>query len=383
MTVFVAGILLFVRRPHASIHPQLFAEDGIIFWVEDYLYGYLALLRTYGGYFPLTARLIAYLSSFFDPRFAPGLFFTSALLTHLAVVALLMSTRVRLPCKFILAALTIIVPHTNEVFTNATNVQWPLTLALILFAIAEDAETKGEKLFDRMGILFVGMSGPSSIVLLPAFALRWWLRGTHESRATFLFALVPTIIQGSALLLIGLPPGHSELNVNLIATVMSYRLWETLLLGFSIPNAEPNAWLAIFGFLASGAFLFLSAREGPWRSARLMIALCWLCLTASVTLRFAHDVFFLTSPIAGDRYFYVQHVLVLWWLIIEFASTQKIRRYIPLALASVCVAMGYSHFIESPRPILPWESELAPVREGQAFSIATLPEGWKIVSPGR
>ena len=56
----VTVALLFARAPDALRAPQFWAEDAVIFWVQQYEHGFLgALLRPSAGYQHVMPRLIA------------------------------------------------------------------------------------------------------------------------------------------------------------------------------------------------------------------------------------------------------------------------------------------------------------------------------------
>jgi len=61
----VTVALLFARAPDALRAPQFWAEDAVIFWVQQYEHGLLgSLLRPLAGYLHVMPRLIAALADF-------------------------------------------------------------------------------------------------------------------------------------------------------------------------------------------------------------------------------------------------------------------------------------------------------------------------------
>src|SRR5579872_3939418 len=66
-------LLLFLRRPDALLNPQFFAEDGVVFFHDQLLFGlWESLWIPHGGYLLIVQRLTAWWASFFPPIFAPA-----------------------------------------------------------------------------------------------------------------------------------------------------------------------------------------------------------------------------------------------------------------------------------------------------------------------
>jgi hypothetical protein len=285
-TLLAVAALLVARRIHAILHPQFYAEDGCVFWLEQYLHGWRALGIPYAGYLHLAPRVIAGIASWFDPAAAPASFCAGAILVHLAVVAWLLSPRIELPAKPLLALATVLVPHTCEVFTNVTNVQWPLALALILLALARDATSAGQRWFDRATLVGVGLTGPFVLFLLPVFALRAWLRGGRESLVLLALCAVVAAVQAAVLVSSGLPVSGHAPDVRLLAAVLSCRLWGTMFAGYRLPVVTESTGMALAGAAASCAFVAACLRKGPFRHARVCFATSWLMLAAAVAVKF-------------------------------------------------------------------------------------------------
>lgn len=382
MVVAATALILIARRPFALLHPQLFAEDGIVFWNSDYQRGWHAIFEEYAGYLHLTPRIVAWISGWFDPLHAPARLYAGALLVHLAVVAILFSRRVPLPCKPILAVLTALVPHTGEVFTNVTNIQWPLALGQVLLLIAAEPETALQQGFDLGAMVLMGLTGPFSIFFAPAFVLRALHRRTRAGAALAATCVATAGLQ--AWELVHDLPMHGNASAPwVLAKALANRAWAVLFGGFRLGEpGEPAFWLVV-GAVGTMVFVGLMVRRGPWREARITLLVCWLLLMGSVAVKFIHEPEAILSPVNGDRYFYLPHVLALWGLVLVFAGMQSRWRWAPLVAVAAAVGMGWSQFVEPPRPITPWASEMPLVRAGKPFSIPTLPEGMDIPSPGK
>ena len=383
MAVLAAGIL-FLRRPDAFLRPQFKAEDGVIFFNDAYELGPGSLLSPYAGYLHTVPRIVACLAMAFDPAWAPAFYAYASLLVQLSVIAVLFSPRIDLPAKPWLALILVLVPHTGEVFVNLANIQWPLAMVLVLMLIARDAATPGQRVSDGVALTLCGLTGPFIVFLAPLFVIRAFQRRSPASGLPAALALVIAGVQlacmvreRTALVLQGSPDPW------LLLRVMSYRLYGTFWGGYGVAHFNASFdWVAVGAVVttvvACGAF-----RPGPWAGARRVLAGVGLLLIVPVGIKFVRFALLLTSPVNGDRYFYLPHVLLAWLLILECARAKgggRLLAAVPLALA---LAVNLSAFQAPPLTDYAWPQQVQAIREGRAFAIPINPVGWTMVSRGR
>lgn len=375
LALCLVAVLLVVRRWHLFLNPHFFAEDGTIFWLQNYEQGFRALWMPYAGYLHFIPRLVAALCGLVDPAHAPLLFLYFASLAHLLTIAWLFSPRISLPHKTVLAALTVLVPHTTEVFANITNMQWVLALGLFLLALAEDAASWRQRLFDSAALVAVGLTGPFAIPLFPVFVLRYLRRRSRDSLLLCLLCLACATIQGAVMQVTMLHSTIHEYDFTLLMAALGFRVWGELFTGFGFSaNGAPAFWLLVGALLTSASL----AAAFRWRRSHLpSLTLAWMALVAVVALKYAPNPKLLAPAINGDRYFYVPHVLLLWSLIL---LTDKIALFAGSfrALAVVAIVAGHAYFIDEPVAVPPWKTQLEPVREELSFRIPIAPEGWNI-----
>src|SRR4029077_15906641 len=79
-------LVLFARRPETFLNPQLWAEDGPIFFVQADEFGARALTFPWAGYHNFLLRLIAAVSSPLNARLVPAAYVGMSLLVLLAIV---------------------------------------------------------------------------------------------------------------------------------------------------------------------------------------------------------------------------------------------------------------------------------------------------------
>jgi hypothetical protein len=78
-------LVLFARRPETFLNPQLWAEDGPIFFVQADEFGARALIFPRAGYHNFLLRLIAAVSSPLNARLVPAAYVGMSLLVLLAL----------------------------------------------------------------------------------------------------------------------------------------------------------------------------------------------------------------------------------------------------------------------------------------------------------
>src|ERR1700685_203193 len=66
--------ILFLRDPKCITHPELWAEDGAMFFRQQLLSGARAILLTSGGYLQLAPRILALVTAAFPVAWAPLLY---------------------------------------------------------------------------------------------------------------------------------------------------------------------------------------------------------------------------------------------------------------------------------------------------------------------
>jgi hypothetical protein len=137
-TTAVLFVLLILRRPDAFLNPQLWAEDGVIFFKEQLVYGFWqSVLTPHADYLHLVPRLTAALGSLLPVAWVPLVFTSVALLLAATCCSLfvLPSYRYILQSdlqRFWVCLLMAATPYSDEIFGNIANIQWYLGIAAVL-----------------------------------------------------------------------------------------------------------------------------------------------------------------------------------------------------------------------------------------------------------
>ncbi len=174
-------LILFCRRPEMFLHPEFWAEDGWIFFVQADTLGPGALVTPYSGYHHFLLRIIAATAAGFDARWIPAAYISANLLIVLLIAVALFSPRSNLPNPAACALAIVLLPHTGEVFGSLANAQWLSALGLVWLLVARDPLKARQYTTDVLLAAIIGLTGIFSILLTPLFVWRAWRRKTPPS----------------------------------------------------------------------------------------------------------------------------------------------------------------------------------------------------------
>ncbi len=375
--IAIGLLVLFVRRPHAFLRPEFWAEDFIFLFVAE-KFGLASFIMPQAGYLHLIPRLIAWMASNLDPLLQPGIFLLGWLIVAFAVVFSCLSSRHDLPLKPLLAAAVLIVPHTGEVFFTPTNAQWVAALGLLLTILKKDPLSTFDWVTDLTFLFFAGLSGPFIIFSLPLFLVRAWQRRTSRSFVFLGLALLLAGIQGWFVAHAG--PDHEFSGpfslFNLFATV-SYRLPTNLFFGAWITGSTSQAVVIA---IAAGLTAFLSFaiyKGGRFREENLKLFCFIVLLLAATTVRKRFDLWGWGDVENDDRYFFVPKVLLLGLTIVAFAAqTRSGIRLALLALLACSTLSNFPRLCFRPLPDTGWYALCPEIRAGHEVEV-TINLGWK------
>ncbi len=134
------SLVVILRRPDAILHPELWAEDGVLWYTQAYNSGFLSLFMPENGYLQTISRIAALVAQPFPIYYVPYIFAFFAFCAQMIPVALLLSRRFDsiIPDKkirIIISIIYVLMPNSYEVNMNLTNAQWHLALVLFLLLV--------------------------------------------------------------------------------------------------------------------------------------------------------------------------------------------------------------------------------------------------------
>jgi len=340
-------------------------------------------------------RLVALMGARLDPSLVPAMYVYSSLAVTLLVVALVFSPRLELPCKPLLALAIVAVPDTGEVFLTVANIQWITALALVMALLKRDPGDAAELAGDSAILLLAGLTGPFCIMLLPFFLFRALSRASLQSWALFAIVLMTAFAQGR-LILRDPPAGLAEgipwlAGIPRLSAPVLSRVPLSLLGAQGWVYRVGRSFVLCAGWAGALAMTAMACARGPLRGERICLLLFAIILTVSATARFGAGAWDYRDMVSGDRYFYVQKVL-LTWILISLLSRRLPGVGFPLALPVVAglFLVAMISYVEPPdfethhveRPWLSWDNYSARLRTGKEVAVEVSPN-WTFVVPAR
>lgn len=386
--LYAALGILFFRRPSLFIAPQMFVEDGVIFFQQQWTLGWKAILLPYSGYLHLIPRLTAWGASFFPVSLTPLLFLVVAILAVLATVLKAASPRAGLPFPYWSALAVLCLPNGDEVTAFLTNVHWWAGVILFLVGLSAAARTRGEWTRDLLAVVLAGLSGPWAVLCAPLFAFRLWQRRTWAQAALFVALLVVAGIQlhfNQA----GVPALTSDFLANhALHSVagLGYRLGGQLV-GY-LPHYYWSFWLAadprvpifaweIWAFVGWLLLLVALPVSRIYRETRYIFIAFAVLMAALTVLRTNGWEYMLFDLPIDQRYVFIP-LLLTYWLLIMAVDNSGWQRWGTLVFLALVLVRNTDNFRMPPVVDAHWPKYAPQLERGEAVTIPIFPVGWKI-----
>lgn len=399
--LYVALLLIF-KSPDILIRPQLFAEDGVIFFQQQYGHFYPILFKTYAGYLLFIPRSIAWLASLFPYSFAPTIYNTATLFIDTYAITYFATKSNFLASRWIIITALLFAPTNGEMFGTLAYCQW--FIQLVLFASVFyplDHSKKHNKVVTYAVIMAVALTGPFSIfcsmigaVLYGLHAAMVYLRNRtplaimlHQywsdiDKRRFAIVILCGAIQAGCILLSARYTGATS--------QFSFPIFADLtLIGFQM-HIFGIAILPEFAAAVFLTILVLLVLIHLWQSsdARFLIIISMLLFATLQLAGVSSQKFFNTlvsiANFNGDRYYFFMKIL--FWILMNLlyeALHENIayRNPIPVFIAMIFIAILNRNALS--RPILQdkhWQ-QAASILDSKShyIEIPINPSPWKIV----
>lgn len=385
LVISVAALVF--RRPDAFSMPWFYGEEGRDFFADAFNTGWASLFRTANGYFHLYPRLIANLGVGLGvpiPRM-PWVNLFGALIAYLAVwrMAWMRFPGSRAARFFAVCGITL-VPLGNEIWMNQTNVQWPLSLVIILLLFGRHgARSRAGIAVDHLMLCLACFTGPFALVLAPLAAWRGWSAWRARKEAGLGMLIAPALVLLAACIVAASLASHGTVQrtdggttsiTKGFVQAAFYQLWFPLI-GKGIHSAP--FWSQCAG-LALGLGLLIALWRGSAsgnRFPRIAIAAAGLLFTA-VLASYRGLPEFLSPYYAGIRNFYLPALLVAWALLARF----ELKRARAIAIASGILVWWAAQTVLFIGPLRyrdsPMSPDIEPLMRGGAVEVPIDPPGW-------
>lgn len=387
LTLLILLLGAYYRKPDAFLLPQLWAEDGSVFFRDAHELGFHSLLTPYAGYYHLAPRLIAWSGDQFVPTaLIPRWYNLCALLALLGLGVKLASSRFQgLAPPPLLALGVVLAPVYNEPFVNVTNMQWVLALYLVVYLAGRPAATLKERASDLFNVVVVGFSGLFIAFFLPLFWLRSWLHGKafrQHPWERFVFVLTHIV---AGIQVAGMEsartPGESGLwhvdTVRVFARTLALPIFGPG--GDSLPESSSG-----LSFLLATTLVLLYAGLSMYcirRTYWAPFATLWsgILVWIAVFISIRHNPGIIIG--GGERYFFIQAMTLTWTLCMLLPH---LRVFAGGALCLLLVSfIVYSPAYRSPAlPNLRWKRASTCVGVHYPCAIPIHPSGWGIYLQG-
>lgn len=403
-----AAALLLVKSPDALSHAQFWAEDGAVFFAEQFGNDRPRWFTPYAGYLHFIPRLVAWIGNLFPIERQPLIYNATAIAIDafcIAYVAMRATWTGRIGVVFLSF---FVVPTAGDLFGTLTNVQWFLQFVLLAACTRRDGEAAKVRfrLADRVTgalLLSAALTGPFSLLwvlllsvrLLVASCIHHW--ASRDARATGRsFRSVGDFLKWDrfAILCVGAVVQATVMLGQKIRTPESaFGLPEQSLAALGVVKRDAYVWIVSHPFADSHLVLLafyvgcLALAAGSawrdrtsrsWSILTLMILGCLEPVMAFVKQEATHP---LGSP---SHYFFLWGVGSVWVAAETIEKKLAIpARIVPLVLASVFV-LGLSlrpdYFRRAPLVDLDWPGHARAIRSRQAPHVVPLnPLPWGMV----
>jgi Ca2+/Na+ antiporter len=321
LAVFATGFaVLILRRPETLTRAEFWNEDGQVFYVGSFFGSPLEqLTRSYAGYLHAVPRLVAWLERLVDVSIAPLVGNAIALLIVAGIATWIASERLAniLPsraARLALAALLLLMPGHWESLGSITLVQFYLGIFLILASLADAApRPRWAQAAELAALALAGLSGPFSVLFLPLYLGRAWLRRDRWATTTAAFVGACAVLQ---LVAIALGTRSPEIpTIAGAAALLLARGWATVIGDWWLRaaiQAQPGISLVLVATAALAAAALAAATR---LSTRIRLTIAYAA-AASVAAALTGDVAtFPESSFLGSRYFLIPTFLVALGLV--------------------------------------------------------------------
>lgn len=390
MLLFVCALIvsmavLAFRRPDAFTMPWFYGEEGREFMADAYNEGWASTFNTANGYFHLYPRLVANLGlSLGVPVQKMAWVNLLAVLIMYLVVWRYTWTRFPGPlhARFFAVIAITLVPLGNEIWMNQTNLQWPMSLLILLILFGTPPKNGHGRWTDALLLLFTCLTGPYVLILLPLALWHAWnhrnardpLRGRALSNTSVMvMAAVAIAISLSAYGTVQRTDGvFDPLNTG-FANAAFLQLWYPLIgKGVQVAPRWLGASLLVIGI--SALVLFWRVARG-YGFTRILLVAALLQFTA-VLISYRGLPEFLSPYSAGIRTFYLPVVMMAWAIIARLdwskpASMTFMGILMAWWAAQTVFFVGQKRFRDRPA-----EVDLSPLMRGEAVFVPIDPNPW-------
>jgi len=363
---------LALRRSDEVAHPQFWAEDGVVFFTDAATYSlFHTLVEPYRGYLLVVPRLIADAGALLPVFDVPGFYLVVSLTIATIACSLFALPAFRFivrsdPLRIAVCVLIAVALDTSELIGNIANLEWFLTIVLLLAVALPESATRTWPpvacTLAAVAVFLVVCTAPGTLIALPIALLKIRDR-TGAGRAIALAFATGTVIQ----IVTFLSRHHSAAgglpSANLVGRqfveVLALRTELVPMFGVAIARSVTSAHVFMTSLAAVGlfclAFAVLVGAARTARSALLLLSVAYVGM-ASVLPALLLSVRLIPESIGGlvssERYYFISSCI----FIVVLAMLLDRVEVVPAAIRAVglVVLFGFGiarNFHGSPYPV--------------------------------
>jgi len=393
---FLVVAAIVSRRPDAVLRAQFWAEDGVVWFGQNYNLGVLtALSITQAGYFHTFPRLAAALALLVPLSQAPLVMNLLAIAVQALPACFLLTRRFEhlapLTSRVLMVVLLLAIPTSFEVHANVTNSMWFLALTAFLVLIAAPPANLAWRVFDVAVLALSGTTGPFCLLLLPIAIIQFLVRRQSWTRVLLAIMSVAAVIQATALFAgwANRTPAPLGATPRLFVRIVAGRIIVSPVLGLEFLLRHPAIAgpVCALAFVGAGLLAIYTILRAP---VELRLLLLFSTLVAGASLlsplvAATNEPSWppLADPRVAGRYWLIPVASFLW---ICVWTLGRERPLVIRAIGSLVIASAlwtgilwwrYRPFenLDFPR----YAAEFQRVRAGQDFTFPINPPGWNMV----
>lgn len=383
LAIFFFTASLVYRRADAFTNPQFWAEDGMVFFLEQDHHPEFIPFQNYNGYIHLIPRTVAYVEKIIQTplEWAPTIYNYVTYLICIFFLSLLWRfLSYNQLTKFLMIVSIGVLPIANEVYMNLTNVQWFSGLGLILLFFDLKIKSARDLIILSLAVLFAGLTGPFSVMFAPLIAWKCW---KYRKNLMQLLPCLIALLTGLVQFIFLYTHFHGRLFPNLPIPenhlmVMFYNaIKQTFLLDHRMLTEFRTRHLLVILPLI---LVYVGSLIWSFKKRKEINILLLLCIGLNVffTVKANWPFEWLMSPfLGGMRYYFLPFTLCIWYVFIQ-------TRRIAIAQVSICLAMvvlffAHGKWVRSSFLDLKWKQEVAEYKTKGDLIIPINPLGWYVI----
>lgn len=375
---------LVYRRPDAFTAPQFYAEDGRDFFAQAYALGWESLFYRTMGYFTVYPRMVDIigLSSGLPLVHMPAFHSAGCLAMYLMVWwSIFQAFPASIAGRSLAVLATVLVPVSNEIWMNTTNVQWPMALALPLLCMGRPSRSVLGKARTAFLLIMAAFSGPYALLMAPVVVMELHFRGVRRFDAvpwTAWIVLAGALVNAVALFEHGSVTRTAGSFVGFDPAFIRAAFYQ---FGFmAVTNdlalTPLPVMIGVLALLPAGWWWIVRDAPVSQRSFARSCGILGVALLGVTLFSYRGDPGSLAPLAGGGRYFYLPAVLFTWSLLASTPGFTAGRSALACLVAvwwGVLTVHGVGRWVHRDHG---WPLYAHALDAGVPMIVPITPEGW-------